>query len=194
MERSFIEVYNFLRGYDLLKDTPFYWWPNALSFEVVVGAILTQNTSWSNVERSLDNLQGYLSLERFVVLEEEDLKQRIRPSGFYNQKAPRLLTLAKNIQSEFGSFENFQKNVTRGWLLAQRGIGKESADAILCYGCGKEVMVIDSYTKRVLERFGIVFCGYDGYKSYIEHSVEQNWEIFAKDYQEDRHLFFCHLQ
>ena len=141
-------------------------------FEIVVGAILTQNTTWKNVEKSLRNLDGYLTLETFTTLGEEQLKMLIRPSGFYNQKAPRLLQLTHNIFHEFQTFECFQKNVTRSWLLAQKGIGQESADAILCYGCFREEMVVDTYTKRLLKNeFAIEFPSYEHYKEFLEDGI-----------------------
>jgi len=143
-----------------LQNSPKYWWPNAATFEVVVGAVLTQNTSWKNVEKSLQNLEGFLDLDSFITLHVKELKQKIRPSGFYNQKAPRLLALAKNIKSTFGTFENFQQEVTREWLLLQLGIGQESADAILCYACLRKEMVVDTYTKRLLKSFNIEFKNY----------------------------------
>ena len=166
--RDALEIYEFLEKKELLRNSPPLWWPNAGTFEVVVGAVLTQNTTWKNVERSLANLEGFLTLTAFSTLDETQLKDRIRPSGFYNQKAPRLLALAKNIQKDFHSFEQFQKEVSREWLLAQKGLGKESADAILCYGCLRDVMVVDSYTKRLLKKFGITFDVYDAYQEFLE--------------------------
>ena len=190
---SVLEIYNYLKQFDLLKNSPKYWWPGAGTFEVVIGAVLTQNTTWKNVEKSLQNLQGHLSLERFLQLDEEDLKTRIRPSGFYNQKAPRLLALAKAIQNDFGSFENFQKEVERSWLLEQKGIGKESADAILCYACLRPTMVIDAYTKKILAAFDIHYKKYDEYKSFLETEVEKNWHLLKKEHEEDLTLFYARL-
>jgi len=169
------DVYNFLNTQRLLENSPKWWWPNAGTFEVIIGAVLTQNTTWKNVQKSLINLKGSLELDAFVLLEEDLLKEKIKPSGFYNQKAPRLLQLSKNIQNEFQTFEMFQKNVTRGWLLAQKGIGQESADAILCYGCKHAEMVVDTYTKRVLERFGVVFKKYEAYKNFLETGMKEKF-------------------
>ena len=166
-----LEIYNFLKEKNLLKNSPKYWWPNAGTFEVVVGAVLTQNTTWKNVEKSLQNLEGFLELESFVTLQEHDLKEKIKPSGFYNQKAPRLLALSKNIQDTFGSFAVFQQEITRSWLLEQKGIGQESADAILCYGCFRDEMVIDTYTKHLLKTFGIEFKKYEEYKKFLEDAL-----------------------
>ena len=188
---SVLEIYNYLRQFDLLKDAPKYWWPSAGTFEVVVGAVLTQNTTWNNVEKSLQNLQNHLALETFLQLEEEELKQRIRPSGFYNQKAPRLLALARAIQTDFGSFERFQQKVDRTWLLSQKGIGKESADAILCYACHRATMVVDAYTKRALAQFDIIYKKYDEYKAFLENGTKEHWQILKNDHEENPALFYA---
>jgi endonuclease-3 related protein len=185
MQKSAYEVYRYLQNKKLLENSPKFWWPNAGTFEVVVGAILTQNTTWHNVEKSLQNLQGFLDLDSFITLRESQLKEKIRPSGFYNQKAPRLLTLSRNIKEEFKTFENFSQNVSRKWLLEQKGIGEESADAILCYGCFRSEMVVDSYTKRLLKEFGIEFKKYSDYKVFLESGLrehfaqEELFEVFA---------------
>ncbi len=185
MKKSVLGIYDFLVAKDLLKHSPPLWWPNAGKFEVVVGAILTQNTTWKNVEKSLENLEGFLLLESFASLDELSLKQMIKPSGFYNQKAPRLLKLSYNIQNEFNTFEQFQKEVSRKWLIAQKGIGEESADAILCYACLRDEMVVDSYTKRLLKSFGIEFKKYAEYKAFLETELREKYpkkelfEIFA---------------
>jgi len=176
MNISSYEIYTFLKEQKLLENSPPLWWPNAGSFEVVVGAILTQNTTWYNVTKSLENLQGYLSLETFITLKEHQLKEKIKPSGFYNQKAPRLLMLTCNIKNEFKTFQNFQKNVSREWLLTQKGIGDESADAILCYGCLRAEMVVDTYTKRLLKTFNLEFKNYKAYKFFLQEGIEQHYK------------------
>ena len=186
MKKSALAIYDFLLQEDLLKNSPPFWWPNAGTFEVVVGAVLTQNTTWINVEKSLQNLEDFLELKEFSTLEEEALKERIKPSGFYNQKAPRLINLSRNIQNEFIRFENFQKRVSRKWLLEQKGIGQESADAILCYACLRDEMVVDSYTKRLLKNFAIEFKKYGDYKEFLESELrerfakEELFEVFAR--------------
>lgn len=161
---------------DLLQNSPQYWWPNAGEFEVVIGAVLTQNTTWRNVEKSLANLEGFLTLESFLQLNEEELKEKIRPSGFYNQKAPRLLQIASNIKKEFNTFKNFQKSVTRSWLLEQKGIGEESADAILCYGCFRAEMVVDTYTKRLLKSYSVELKNYQAYKDFLEDDLQHHFQ------------------
>ena len=175
MKKSSLDIYEFLKSQNLLENSPPLWWPNAGTFEVVISAILTQNTTWKNVEKSLQNLEGYLELESFLTLDVESLKEKIRPSGFYNQKAPRLLSLANNIKNEFKSFEKFQHTVEREWLLKQKGVGQESADAILCYACLRDEMVVDSYTKRLLKSFDIEFKNYSQYKFFLEESLRKSF-------------------
>jgi endonuclease-3 related protein len=167
-------LYRQLQTHDLLAHRPKWWWPNAGSFEVVIGAVLTQNTTWKNVETSLENLAGFTTLDTFLTLEETDLKARIRPSGFYNQKAPRLRIIAKNIKEIFSTFFHFQNGVTRDWLLSQKGIGEETADSILNYGCFREEMVVDTYTKRLLKTHGITFKTYGEYKAYLEEGMRRH--------------------
>jgi len=173
MQKSAYEIYTYLREMSLLENSPELWWPNVGKFEVVIGAVLTQNTTWQNVEKSLNNLEFFLDLDSFVELREDELKKKIQPSGFYNQKAPRLLQLARNIKNEFHTFENFQKEVSREWLLGQKGIGEESADAILCYACLRAEMVVDSYTKRLLKEFDIEFKKYVEYKEFLEFGLQK---------------------
>ena len=167
-------LYRQLQIHDLLAHRPEWWWPNAGSFEVVIGAVLTQNTTWKNVEKSLANLAGFTTLDTFLMLDETALKRRIMPSGFYNQKAPRLRIIAKNIREDFSTFEHFQKRVTRDWLLSQKGIGEETADSILNYGCFREEMVVDTYTKRLLKTHSITFKTYREYKVYLEAGMRRH--------------------
>ncbi|AKF25974.1 3-methyladenine DNA glycosylase [Sulfurovum lithotrophicum] len=184
MQESYA-LYKELESLDLLQHRPKYWWPGAGSFEVIVGAVLTQNTTWKNVERSLQNLEGCLTLENFFKLSEEQLKERIHPSGFYNQKAPRLFDLAKNIKAEFRTFERFQTDVSREWLLKQKGVGPETADSILCYACFRDEMVVDSYTKRVLREHDIVLPNYTAYKTFLEKGIREQC------HEEDLNLIFA---
>ena len=124
-----------LRKKDLLKNKPKFWWPNVGTFEVVVGAILTQNTKWENVEKALNQWKmknGKWKMEAVASFEPLFLAELIKPAGFYNQKAKRLIALSRNILRDFGNFESFKENVTREWLLAQKGVGFETADSILC--------------------------------------------------------------
>lgn len=157
------DLYLALQKLDLLEHSPEHWWPNAYTFEVLVGAILTQNAQWRRVELSLQNLRAnqILSLEKLANAEIELLIECIRPSGFHKAKSNNIQNLCQNIISDFGDFESFQFEVSREWLLAQRGIGPESADAILCYGCRREVMVVDKYTQQLLQALGREFDDYE---------------------------------
>jgi len=163
------------------KSRDSWWWPNSGSFEVVVGAILTQNTTWSNVEKALDKLKSTdaLELEKLANIDTPLLQELIRPSGFYKQKAKYLKLLSQNILNDFGDFEFFKSEVTRDWLLAQKGIGQESADAILNYACYKEAFVVDSYTNRLLNAFGYEFNSYLELQEWITDSFYSGYiEVF----------------
>lgn len=152
------------------------WWPRSGTFWVIIGAILTQQSKWENVEKSMENLEraGIDSLEKLSMLPIESLLEYIRPSGFYNTKAKNLSHLSKAILESFGSFEAFSENVDREWLLAQKGIGEESADSILCYACKQEAMVVDAYTTRLLASFGYSFESYAELQAWVEEGLLSN--------------------
>ncbi len=185
------ELLLYLKEKNLLANKPKYWWPNAFSFEVVIGAILTQNTKWERVEVALNNLKEFLEFEKFLTLNETILQEAIKTTGFYRQKAKNLLNLAKNIKNEFDNFTNFQKEVTREWLLEQRGIGFESADAILCYGCGREVMVVDKYTQRLLAHIGYEFDEYHAMQEWLSYGIYEHWDQLKNFYEENINLAFA---
>lgn len=185
MIASGYELYLALKPLNLLEDKPPLWWPNANTFEVVAGAILTQNTQWTRVEVSLENLRqnGLLSLESMVDADVELLMECIRPSGFFKAKSKNLKSLAENIVESFDDFETFKIEVSREWLLAQRGIGPETADSILCYACGREVMVVDKYTQQLLLALGWEFESYDD----IQHWCTEGF--YSDDLHRDYALF-----
>ncbi|HUA91254.1 MAG TPA: hypothetical protein VL991_01740 [Terracidiphilus sp.] len=139
-----------------------YWWPAKTSFEVILGAYLTQNTAWKAVERSLANLRaaGALSLEGLRGLTLEELQQHIRPSGFFTRKAPALKAFVAMVDAEFGgSLDALAAAPTytlRKRLLALPGVGPETADAILLYALGHPVPVADEYLRRIAERHQLV--------------------------------------
>lgn len=188
MIQSSYELFMMLKQMDLLKNSPLYWWPNAFGYEVVVGAILTQNTKWDNVEKSLQNLRNHHilnsnseeSLARLSRMEAFSLASYITPSGFYNQKAQRLIVLSQNILSTFSSFGDFCKNVSREWLLEQKGIGMESADSILNYACNREVMVVDKYTQRLVAALGYEFESYEDLQSWLQRGIEENLSCLSE--------------
>ncbi len=164
-----------------------FWWPNSGSYEVVVGTILTQQTKWEKVEKSLENLKqnGIDSLEKIAKLDTKSLATLIKPSGFYNTKAKYLLGLSRNIIADFGSFEEFCLSVDKEWLLNQKGVGQESADSILCFGCLKECFVVDSYTDRLLRAFGYEFENYNELQEWMSVGILSNIKKVENLYQED---------
>ena len=161
-------LYHALEPLKLLENKPPLWWPNPYTFDVIAGAILTQNTQWTRVEVSLEHLRsnGLLFLETLVSADHDLVVECVRPSGFFNAKSKNLKLLSEHIIESFGDFESFQEQVSRSWLLKQRGIGPESADAILCYACGREVMVVDKYTQQLLAALGYDFDDYEEVQSW----------------------------
>lgn len=163
---------------DLTLRDP-YWWPSSGSFEVIVGVMLTQQTKWENVEKSLANLKycNILGLNELSDAGVALIAEAIKPSGFYNQKSVRLKALCKAICEEFGDFESFSSGVDRDWLLAQKGVGKESADSILLYACRREIMVVDSYTVRLLAaKCDMEGLEYDEIREWLEDGLYANEE------------------
>lgn len=139
---------------------PQFWWPADTQFEVIAGAVLTQNTAWTNVEKALENLRkaGELGLDQIHRLDHDALAALIRPSGYFNIKSRRLKTLC-DWMVEQGGLEALEKSSTaalREGLLSLQGIGPETADDILLYAFNRPVFVIDAYTRRLLMRLGLV--------------------------------------
>ena len=153
-----------LRIYDLLNDHfgDLHWWPGGTPFEVIMGAILTQNTAWRNVEIAIANLHaaGVLSPEGIMRTDDNTLAGLIRPSGYYNIKTRRLKSFIHFLYDEFGGKlgRMFAEDapVLRGKLLQVKGIGEETADSILLYAGNMPVFVVDAYTRRILQRHGII--------------------------------------
>ncbi len=137
---------------------PQRWWPAETSFEVILGAYLTQNTSWKAVERSLANLRaaGAMTIDGLRAISVDKLQQLIQPSGFFTRKAPALKAFVDLLDAEFGgSLERLAAVPTeplRGRLLQLPGVGPETADAILLYALGHPVPVADEYLRRIAER------------------------------------------
>ena len=138
---------------------PQHWWPADTAFEVIVGAVLTQNTSWKNVEKAITSLKGTgnLDLDRIAALPRDDLAGLIRSSGFFNVKAKRLKNLCGWLQSQGGldALSKWDTGRLRQSLLSINGIGPETADDILLYAFDRPVFVIDSYTRRLLKKLGM---------------------------------------
>ncbi|MDI6735419.1 MAG: endonuclease III domain-containing protein [bacterium] len=141
---------------------PRHWWPGETPFEVIIGAILTQNTAWTNVEKAIKNLKSnnLLIPERLKHLPEDELAELIRPAGYYRLKANRLKEFMEFLFSRYDGDLNRMFNQDmwelRAELLGVKGIGLETADSILLYAGQKPIFVVDAYTRRILTRHNII--------------------------------------
>ena len=136
---------------------PQKWWPcrSGLRWEIIVGAILTQNTAWTNVEKAIGNLlsAGVMSPESVLATTDDKLQELIRPAGFFMQKSAYLKAMAAFMLERESAFEQSADVwALRKELLAVKGVGRETADSILLYAFNKPIFVIDAYTRRVAER------------------------------------------
>jgi len=175
--------------YKLLLEAYGYqnWWPVDEDYhklrgtdpreEIIIGAILTQNTAWKNVEKSLENLkkEGELSLRFIRKAKIEEIYRLIRPSGFYRLKAERL----KHVAEFFNPVDVIQ-SVSRQELLKVKGIGKETADAILLYAGNRLSFVVDAYTLRLFKRIYRLEGSYDYVKAYIENNIPKDIIIYKE--------------
>jgi endonuclease-3 related protein len=158
---------------------PQHWWPAQSRFEVIVGAYLTQNTAWTNVERAMANLRAdrALSLDAIRQLPLGELEKLIRPAGYFRQKAARLKRFIEFLDSRYaGSLAQMFAQPTeklRTELLALTGVGRETADSILLYAGNHPVFVVDAYTRRVLHRHRILPANadYDEARSLVERAL-----------------------
>jgi endonuclease III related protein len=167
-----------------------HWWPGETPFEVMVGAILTQNTAWSNVEKAIDNLKRTRLLEPAAMAEAgaDVLAGLIRPSGYFNQKARKLKEFLKFFHENFcGEMKNMRRLPLprlRDTLLRVHGIGRETADSILLYAAGKKIFVIDAYTRRILSRLGLLDAqdmDYDEVRMFFEKNLPRQLRLY-KDF------------
>ncbi len=137
-----------------------YWWPARTRLEMMIGAILTQNTAWTNVEKAIANLRknGALTLGSLEKASIKELTDWIRPAGYFNQKAGTIKKMAATLRERFGGSLNrlfeLDTPTLRKELLSWKGIGPETADSILLYAAKRPVFVVDAYTKRILSRHG----------------------------------------
>ncbi|MBW2980878.1 endonuclease [Candidatus Woesearchaeota archaeon] len=168
------------------------WWPTTLEnelhpkhhgkapkndkerFEIIIGAILTQNTNWKNVEKAIFNLNKnqLLDINKIKKINKKRLASLIKPSGYFNQKAERLKIIA--------DFYSKNKNPSRGELLDVKGIGPETADSILLYALGKTSFVVDAYTKRIFSRLGLCNgnCSYDELQQMFHKNLPKEQKLF----------------
>lgn len=162
------------------------WWPARTPFEMMVGAILTQNTAWINVEKAIRNLRKakVLSLPAMRRIPERRLASLIRPAGYFNIKANRLKHFVSFIGKEFRGdirrmFRMDGKSL-RALLLQVKGIGPETADSILLYAVRKPFFVIDAYTKRIFSRHGLMDSklGYDAWQKFFESALPRRIDLY----------------
>ncbi len=172
MRSSLKNIYNKLYSH----FGPQHWWPAKTTFEVMVGAILTQNTAWPNVERAIKNLkkEKLLSPRKINDVSLRKLGSVIKPSGFYNEKAKKLKNFVKFL------LKHGTANIRREDLLGVKGIGPETADSILLYALGKPVFVVDAYTRRVFARHKLIP---------EDASYEQIQAFFMKNLSNSTRLF-----
>ena len=161
------------------------WWPGESALEIVVGAVLTQQTSWSNVEKAIHNLKanGLLDIEKLSNAEIGTLEKLIKSSGYFRQKAKRLQSLCRFIINRYGDLDLFlklDKAELRERLLSQKGIGKETCDSIMLYAAGKRIFVVDAYTKRILSRVFSINenIGYDELQKLLQDNTEKSTTMF----------------
>ena len=182
MDSKLIEIYGIL----LKRFGPQDWWPGDSPFEIMVGAVLTQNTNWTNVSKAIDNLkqENLLSFEKLHELDVELLAEKIRPAGYFNLKAKRLKNLLDFIDEGYdGSLEEmFAEDIIglREKILTVKGIGPETADSILLYAGNKPVFVVDAYTHRIFSRHSIIAEdeGYYEIQEYFSLSLPEDVKLF----------------
>ena len=180
--KALLQIYQ--KMFDALG--PRHWWPGETPFEVIIGAILTQNTNWSNVEKAIKNLKtaGKLSPEGMYELSVTELAELIRPSGFFNVKAKRVKAFINWLFSRYEG--NLSKmfaqdlQALRGELLSVKGIGPETADSILLYAGNMPTFVVDAYTHRIFSRHELIpeESTYDEMKSFFEENLPEDVQLF----------------
>jgi endonuclease III related protein len=181
-QQTIIEIYKLL--FDAFG--PQHWWPGETRFEIITGAILTQNTSWTNVEKAIKNLKnaGCLIPEKLHQLNHQQLAELIRPAGYYNIKAKRLKNftdwLFENYTGNLDALENIKTEQLRYELLNIKGIGFETADSILLYAFERPVFVVDAYTARITVRHGLLEpdADYEQLKYLFESNLPQDAQLY----------------
>lgn len=160
------------------------WWPGDSPFEIMVGAVLTQNTAWTNVEKAMDRLKATdcLDAETILALPPPELAELIRPAGYFNVKAKRLQSFCRYFVDVGGltALQNMPTDPLRHALLAVHGVGPETADDILLYALERPVFVVDAYTRRIGERLGLLLGGegYEAIRHQVERELGENTQVF----------------
>ena len=191
MKRELREAYRLMHKHFGHRN----WWPGDTAFEICVGTILTQNTSWKNVEHAITNLKvaKVLTARKIYALSHDELAQLIRPAGYFNIKAKRLQNFVNVLVDQHGaSLKRLMQddtNTVRARLLDINGIGPETADSMLLYAGNHHSFVIDAYTKRIFSRHK--WCGenadYNDLKSLCSESLNQKSRAARLDYWQDYH-------
>jgi endonuclease III related protein len=182
MEQRLLDIFNMLLNAFGKRG----WWPGETELEIIIGAVLTQNTSWKNVEKAIDNLKYHnaLDIHSLYKMDRDTLAMIIKASGFYNIKSKRLKNIINIIYNDYSSnilnLQNIDMWNIREKLLEINGIGKETADSIILYALNKPIFVIDVYTKRFLKNHGL-------YKEESDYDTIQRF--FMKNLPNDTYLF-----
>ncbi len=167
---------------------PTDWWPGDTPFEIAVGAILTQNTNWKNVERAIANLkrERLLGPKKILACEDAVLEAALRPSGYFRIKTRRLRNFCRYLVERYrGSMKRLAAqplDILRAELLAVNGIGPETADDILLYACDKPVFVVDAYTRRIFSRHGLCApdIAYEPLRALFERNLEPDLHLYKE--------------
>ncbi len=180
MSASLQTIYDDLKSHFGPKD----WWPGDTAIEVMIGAILTQNTAWTNVEKAIVNLKAVDALDAQAIdgLPQDELAQLIKPSGYYNMKAKRLQAYCRWYieQGGFEALDQLSTDDMREALLKVYGIGPETADDIVLYAFNRPVFVIDAYTRRIFSRLGHIGGdeNYDELRTLFESTLGPDVPVF----------------
>jgi endonuclease-3 related protein len=180
--KTLIEIYQLLYN----AFGPQQWWPGESRIEIITGAILTQNTNWTNVEKAINNLKAAdcMSAEKLHRLELSQLAELIRPAGYFNIKAKRLKNfldwLFENYNGNLINLESLNTEQFREELLAVKGIGRETADSILLYAFERAVFVVDAYTARITIRHRLIEpdADYEQLRYLFESNLPQDIQLF----------------
>lgn len=163
-----------------------HWWPAHTPFEVIVGAILTQNTAWTNVERAVANLRAIdaLTPARLLELDDDTLRAAVRPSGYFNVKARKLREISRWYLGAGGLAALRERELAplRDELLGVWGVGPETADSILCYAAGRRTAVVDAYTRRILSRHGWIAASaaYEAIREWLQERLLDSQLVYEE--------------
>ncbi len=182
LHKKLMEIYELM----MERFGPQNWWPGDTSFEVIIGAILTQNTNWNNVEKAISNLKARELLDPLKLhnLSKEELATIIKPAGYFNVKAKRIKNftdwLFEDHDGKIENIQNMSTSMLREEILQIKGIGPETADSILLYGLNRPTFVIDTYTARITARHHLIDLGatYDDLKYLFESNLAEDIQLY----------------